>query len=154
MQNRHVTYREIKASLSISMTIIHKILHENLAAKKNYSRWIPYSLSIDQKRIVSIGAKNDKKYNHSALKAVNNIYTGDESWIYAYDPETKQQSTVWVPNPTFQKYFEGNGCLFFGINGHVVIVPLKNRKTVNSEWCTTIYLPEVFEEIRKNNRQC
>ncbi|EFN87503.1 hypothetical protein EAI_05529, partial [Harpegnathos saltator] len=36
------------------------------------------------------------------------IVTGDESWIYtsvyAYEPESKQQSTVWVfqdePNPT------------------------------------------------------
>ena len=30
--------------------------------------------------------------------------TGDESWIYAYESESKQQSTVWVfqdgPNPT------------------------------------------------------
>ncbi|GBP36802.1 Histone-lysine N-methyltransferase SETMAR [Eumeta japonica] len=32
-------------------------------------------------------------------------------------------------------------------------MPLEDRKTVNSEWYTTICLPEVFEEIRKNNRQ-
>ncbi|GBP77556.1 hypothetical protein EVAR_99125_1 [Eumeta japonica] len=36
----------------------------------------------------------------------------------------------------------------FGINGHVVTVLLKNRKTVNSEWYTSICLPEVFEEER------
>ncbi|GBP22511.1 Mariner Mos1 transposase [Eumeta japonica] len=24
------------------------------------------------------------------------IVTGDEPWIYCYDPKTKQQSTVWV----------------------------------------------------------
>ncbi|GBP21659.1 hypothetical protein EVAR_16205_1 [Eumeta japonica] len=30
----------------------------------------------------------------------------------------------------------------------------ENRKTVNSEWYTTICLPEVFEEISKNDRQC
>ncbi|GBP15205.1 hypothetical protein EVAR_92212_1 [Eumeta japonica] len=39
----------------------------------------------------------------SALKAVCNICTGDESWFYAYDLETKQQSMVWMfqdePNP-------------------------------------------------------
>ncbi|GBP38420.1 hypothetical protein EVAR_28219_1 [Eumeta japonica] len=33
------------------------------------------------------------------------------------------------------------------------ITPLENRKTVSSEWYRTICLPEVFEEIRKNNRQ-
>ncbi|GBP35642.1 Mariner Mos1 transposase [Eumeta japonica] len=32
-------------------------------------------------------------------------------------------------------------------------LPLENCKTVNSEWYTTICLPELFEDIRKNNRQ-
>uniref|UniRef100_A0A0R3NWT8 Histone-lysine N-methyltransferase SETMAR n=1 Tax=Drosophila pseudoobscura pseudoobscura TaxID=46245 RepID=A0A0R3NWT8_DROPS len=35
--------------------------------------------------------------------------------------------------------------------GHVATVPLEKRRTVNSEWYTTICLPEVFGEIRKNN---
>ncbi|GBP62878.1 Histone-lysine N-methyltransferase SETMAR [Eumeta japonica] len=43
---------------------------------------------------------------------------------------------------------------FFGVNEHMVIVPLEHRKTVNLEWYTTICLPGVFEEMRKNNRQC
>ncbi|GBP46406.1 hypothetical protein EVAR_36389_1 [Eumeta japonica] len=38
----------------------------------------------------------------------------DESWIYAYDPETKQQSTVWVfqdeLNPTKMSIFEDQLC--------------------------------------------
>lgn len=29
-------------------------------------------------------------------KDVYKILTGDKSWIYAYDPEGKQQSTVWM----------------------------------------------------------
>ncbi|GBP97260.1 hypothetical protein EVAR_70596_1 [Eumeta japonica] len=45
----------------------------------------------------------------------------DESWMYAYDPETKQQSTVWVfqddPNPTkvirAKSTLKAHGCLFF-----------------------------------------
>ncbi|GBP45298.1 hypothetical protein EVAR_29046_1 [Eumeta japonica] len=41
----------------------------------------------------------------------------------------------------------------FVIDGLVVTIPLQNRKSVNSKWYTTICLPEVFEEIRKNNRQ-
>lgn len=162
MQDRHVTYREIEASLGISMTSIYKILHEHLAVKKICSRWIPHNLRIDQKRArVDWCKKMLRKYNQGASKAVYNIYTGDESWIYAYDPETKQQSTVWVfqdePNPT--KVIRSKSTLkqmvacFFGINGHVATVPLEDRKTVNSEWYTTICLPEVFEEIRKNNRQ-
>ncbi|XP_078034039.1 histone-lysine N-methyltransferase SETMAR-like [Augochlora pura] len=42
---------------------------------------------------------------------------------------------------------------FFGKTGHVATVPLEQRRTVNSEWCTTICLPVVFQEIRKTNRR-
>lgn len=162
MQDRHVTYREIEASLGISMTSIHAILHEHLIVKKICSRWIPHNLSVDQKQArVDWCKKMIKKYNRGTSKAVYNIYTGDETWIYAYDPETKQQSTVWVfqdePNPT--KVVRARSTLkqmvacFFGINGHVATVPLENSRTVNSEWYTTICLPEVFEKIRKNSPQ-
>ena len=41
---RHLTYREIEASLGICPTCIHSILHEHLEVKKICSRWIPKSL--------------------------------------------------------------------------------------------------------------
>ncbi|GBP47545.1 hypothetical protein EVAR_40101_1 [Eumeta japonica] len=70
----------------------------------------------------------------------------DESWIYAYDRETKQQSTLWMshdePNPTklirSESTLKQTVACFFSINGHMVTAPLENRKTVNSEWYTTI----------------
>ena len=49
------------------------------------------------------------------------------------------------------KHFQANDRLFFGNTGHVAIVPLEQRRTVNSEWYTIIYLPVVFQEIRKTN---
>ena len=33
----------------------------------------------------------DHKCIQGTSKAVYNIYTGDESWIYTYEPETKLQ---------------------------------------------------------------
>ena len=42
---------------------------------------------------------------------------------------------------------------FSGKTGHVATVPLEQRRTVNSEWYTTIFLPEVFGEIRKTNKR-
>ena len=51
MPDRHVTYRQIKASLGISATIMHSILHEHLAVKKICSRWIPYNLTIAQRKL-------------------------------------------------------------------------------------------------------
>lgn len=141
-QDRHVTYREIGASLGLSMTSIHKILHEHLVVKKICSRWIPHNLTIAQKKQrVDWRKENLKKYNHGTSKAVYNIYTIDESWIYAYEPESKQQSTVWLfqdePNPTkvvrARSTSKQTVACFFGKNGQVATVPLQDRRTINSE---------------------
>ena len=81
----------------------------------------------------------------------NTVVTGDESWIYAYESESKQQSTVWVfqdePNPTKVARARSNSkqmisCVF-GKTGHVAIVPLEQRIIVKSEWYTTICVPVV-----------
>lgn len=162
MQDRHVTYREIEACLGISSTRIHSILHEHLAVKKICSRWIPHNLTIAQKKARVDWCKEMlKKYGRGASKDVYKIVTGDESWIYAYEPETKQQSTVWVfqdePNPTKVTRSRSTSkqmvACFFAKTGHVATVPLEQRRTVNSEWYTTICLPEVFGELRKTNRR-
>ena len=45
-----------------------------------------------------------QKYDSGASKHIYDIVTGYESWIYAYELESKQQLTVWLfqddPNPT------------------------------------------------------
>jgi hypothetical protein len=102
---RNITYEEIEETLGIGAAAVKTILHEHLRVRKIASRWVPHLLSEDQKQ-----ARVDwchfmlKKFDGGRSKSVWNIFTGDESWIYACDPETKQQSTVWVfedePPPT------------------------------------------------------
>ena len=81
-----------------------------------------------------------EKYDHGASKDVYKIVTCDDSWIYAYESETKQQSTVLVfegePNTT--KVVCGKSiarqmiAIFFGKTGHVATVALEQRRTANS----------------------
>ena len=93
-----------------------------------------------------------KKYDRGASKHVYNIVRGGESWIYALEHESKQQS-----NPTKIARLRNTSkqmiACFFGKTGHVAIVPLEQCKTVNSEWCTIICLPVVFQEKGKTNRR-
>ena len=71
MQNRQVTYREIKASLAISFTSIHSILQEHLAVKKICSRCIPQNLTNAQKKVsVDYCKEMLEKYNDAASKNV------------------------------------------------------------------------------------
>ncbi|UYV84852.1 hypothetical protein LAZ67_X003717 [Cordylochernes scorpioides] len=76
-----------------------------------------------------------KKFNEGKSKAVFNIITGDETCIYNFDPETKLQSTLWCSSksPPPKK-----------------IRRAQNRKTVNSDWYTTKFLPAVFEKINRS----
>lgn len=159
-EDRHVTYREIAAILGIGMTSIHSILHEHLEVRKLCARWIPHLLKDDQKKArVKWCKEMIDRFRKGASNAVYNIVTGDESWIYSYEPERKSQSAVWVfqdeENPTkvvrSRSVAKKMVACFFSKNGHVATVALENQKTVNSAWYTTICLPKVFNELRKNN---
>ena len=111
---------------------MHSILHEHLTVKNICSRWISHNLLISQqKACVDWSKEMLQKYDRGASKHVYNIVIGDGSWIYAYKPESKQQSTVWViqdePNPTKitrARSTQMTAC-FFGKTGHVAIVLLE-----------------------------
>ena len=127
-------------------------MHELLTVETICSRWIPHNLSIALRH-------GFKKYDRGASKHVYDIVTGDELWIYVYESESKQQSTVLVfqdkPNPTKVVSARSSSkqmipC-FFEETGHIAIVPLEPSRTVNSEWYTTIGLPVVFQEIRQTH---
>lgn len=162
MADRHTTYHEIRASLGIGMSQIKTILHKHLTVRKLCSRWIPHNLTEVQKKArVTWSLAMLKRFAGGSSNLVWNIVTGDETWIYCYEPETKNQSTVWVfshePKPTKVIRSRSVGkrmiACFFGKSGHVATIPLVERKSINAEWYTTICLPKVVEEVRKTNRR-
>ncbi|GBP48480.1 hypothetical protein EVAR_16149_1 [Eumeta japonica] len=101
--------------------------------------------------------KKKLKYDHGLSSAVYDIVIGDETWMYCYIPERKQQSSVWVfegdSKPTKLKQARSVGKktvgFFFSKTGPVCTIPLEVRKTVNSEWYNTICLPSRLENVRE-----
>nr|XP_012227307.1 PREDICTED: uncharacterized protein LOC105675080 [Linepithema humile] len=155
--NNRCTYRTIQASLGIGMTQIRTILHDHLAVRKLCARWIPHNLTQAQKKArVDWCKKMLKKFDRGQAKSVYDIVTGDESWIYCYESESKRQSAQWVfkdeEKPTKVKRGRNSGkkivAAFFERTDHVVTVPLEDRRTVNAEWYT-ICLPIVFKKVRE-----
>ena len=101
LQDCHVTYHEIEKTLGFTGTSIHSILHEYFIVKKIFS--LCQSL---KKRLVPIGRKkSSKKYDRGVLKHVYNIAMNraNESWIYAYEPESKQQLSPSKWSPVFSE---------------------------------------------------
>ena len=85
MQDRYVTYHEIKTTLDISGTSTHSILHEHLTVKSICSRWIPHNLSTAQKKPrVDWSKEMLQKYDCGASKYVYDIVTGIST-----EPESK-----------------------------------------------------------------
>lgn len=160
--DRHVTYKQIVASLGIGMTAVQTILHDHLGVRKLCARWIPHLLKDEQKKNRVIWCKKMfRKFNSGNSKVVFNIVTGDETWIYSYEPETKRQSAVWVfedelrPTKVVRSRSVSKKMIacFFARTGHVATVALEDRATVNADWNKTICLPEVIDTMRKRNRK-
>ncbi|CAH1966256.1 unnamed protein product [Acanthoscelides obtectus] len=84
-------------------------------------------------------------------KNVYSIVSGDESWIYCFEPENKRQSAVWV--------FQGEEkptkmvATFVSKPGQIATVPLNEQRTVIADWYITICLPKVITELRKIRRR-
>jgi len=73
----------------------HKILTEDLKMRHLASKFMPILLSVDQKQQwldICLDLKENAANNPSFL---SNVITGDKTWVYAYDPETKTQSSQW-----------------------------------------------------------
>ncbi|KAG7308967.1 hypothetical protein JYU34_004823 [Plutella xylostella] len=159
-EDRHVTYEQIRASLSIGMTAIQTILHEKLGVKKLVSRWVPHRLTEEQKSArVNWCRSALQRFNGGSSNAVYNIVSGDESWIYSYEPERKHQSAVWVfegevkPTKVIRSRSVSKKMVasFVSKTGHVATIPLQEQRTVTADWYTTVCLPEVVRELRKTN---
>lgn len=157
-EDRRITYVSIEKSLKIGSAAVNKILHEKLGVRKLVSRWVPKLLSNEQKEArVQWCRKKIDNYQNGSSKRIFDIVTGDESWIYQFDPELKTQSAVWVfPNenpPTKIKRSRSVGkkmvASFFSASGHIATITLEDQRTVNSEWYVTKCLPAVFEKIKE-----
>ena len=81
----------------------------------------------------------------------------DETWIYFYDMQTKQQRSKWifedeVPD-TIPKQFTAVGkrmfAIFFTTRGLLEFVMLPAKHNVTSAWYTEICLPKVFQAVEK-----
>lgn len=157
-EDNRITYREIEAGLSISMTTINKILHEHLGVKKICARWIPHNLAeLEKEARVKWCLKMIQRFNQGESNATYDIITGDETWIYCYEPETKRQSMQWVfpgeEHPTKIKRGRSTDkqmiATFICRTGHIASVALPKKTTVTAHWYTTVCLPEVFKKVRE-----
>lgn len=159
-EDPHITYCEIEEVLKIASTSVNTILHECLHVQKRFACWVPHLITEGQKRQrVEWCEFMIRKYRGGESKDTYDIITGDETWIYCYNPELDQQSRVWcfeseLP-PTKTRRPRGVGkrmvASFFSKTGHIATIEVDDRPTEDSDWYVNHCLPKVFAEWRKKH---
>ena len=152
----NVTYERIQEELNNSSGIVHSILHDALQLRKLCARWIPHATSTAEKCQSELPQGNAQMFDHGRYRDVSKIITGDESWFYHYDAQTKQQSRQWCevgegPPMIVRKtqYTETDVRYYFNTTGDKSVVPLQPGETINSTWSTKSCLPEVIDAIHE-----
>jgi histone-lysine N-methyltransferase SETMAR len=81
--------------LNLDRKTVRKILTEDLGMRKVSAKMVPRILSDEQKQqrldVCSVLSHQLPEENN----VLDRVITGDESWCFQYDPETKCQSMQW-----------------------------------------------------------
>jgi histone-lysine N-methyltransferase SETMAR len=80
----------------ISRSLLHEIVSEKLAYRKLCARWVPKQLTEEHKMKRRASALAFlTRYREQEDDFLNQIVTGDETWVSHTTPETKRQSMEW-----------------------------------------------------------
>ncbi|UYV78080.1 hypothetical protein LAZ67_16000042 [Cordylochernes scorpioides] len=119
---RRITYQQLGKSVGIGTAAINTIINDHLKYRKLVSRWVPHSLTEDQKlgRVTKLG------FTILIQKQNGNLLFGA------------------LQNHLLLRKFAELKV------GFIDIVNLEDGKTVNSDWRTTKFLPAVFEKVKQS----
>ena len=91
------TVQEIKELSGIHSSSVLKIFREQLGLHKICARWVPHLLTDEQKQSrVRLASQVIEKYDKCDPRHLEEIVTGDETWIYHFQPDSKAKHKVWV----------------------------------------------------------
>jgi len=150
--DHRLTVRMIGEQLGLTHTTVHQILTNDLEMRKICAKMVPKILSQDQKNNRRDRCLDFLEQIENDPSFLERVITGDESWIFEYDPETKRQSQEWhtSASPRQKKGRMSKSKIksmlicFFDSQGivHKVFVP--QGQTVNQH-----FYKEVLEKLRK-----
>ncbi|XP_064469819.1 protein GVQW3-like [Ornithodoros turicata] len=140
--NRRLIIRELAEECGISVGSCYKILTEKLRMHRVAAKFVLRLMTEDQKanRVRVCQELLDRSEEDEDFFSM--IITGDESWVYGYDVETKVQSSQWVgetsPRPKKARQVRSNVkvmlTVFFDAKGIVHHEYLPQGSTVNQTY--------------------
>lgn len=154
--DRCVSLKLIEEMTDIPRTTVHRILVDDLGKRKVCARFVPHSLTEDQKAArvehcadMKTSADNDPTF-------LQNIITADETWCFQYEPKTKRQSAEWIGSdeskPKKLRYQKSKVktmlIVFFDSKGIVHKEFIPSGQTVNGQYYLTI-LDRLWKRVHR-----
>ncbi|PNF20516.1 hypothetical protein B7P43_G06298 [Cryptotermes secundus] len=133
LQDRRLTIQDLRNALGLSYGICQRILSEELNMRRIAAKFVPRLLQNEQKQHRLEVCRELQQQLQEDPNFLSKVVTGDESWVYGYNPESKQQSSQWKspssPRPKKARQVKSNIksmlICFFDIDGivHKEFVP-------------------------------
>jgi len=153
---RRVTIDEIAVEFNMSHGSAYNIVNDDLRFRKVCSRCVPRQLSDDHKHAwQTICQENLDRHACEGDAFLHRIVTGDESWVYHFEPESKRQSMQWKhPLSLGNKKFKTKASagkvmltIIFYVNGPTLVHFQEKGQTVTSARYSDMLLKEVRPAI-------
>ncbi len=156
-EDRRVTVRQVAQKCSMSLDSAWKIMKTDKHLEKLAPKVVPHLLSDDQKQFRKTISERNLELIRGEESLIDRIVTTDESWIFSYDPRTKQADMEWTPpeDPRPVKVRRSRSqsrtrlTVFFDSKG-IVYTEFKDEGTVTSE----IYIQTLRKFREAMRRKC
>ena len=153
-EDARYTMQEIEELSGIHSSSVLKILCERLGLRKICARWVPHVLTDEQKQSrVRLASQVIEKYDKCDPRHLEEIVTGDETWIYHFQPDSKAKNRVWVSSEgdrpvivhhskTFSRMLYA---IFFDSKGPVLQIPVPKGSSVTGKFYREIVLTQLVD---------
>lgn len=146
------TVKNIANSIGISEGSVHEILTKKLGLRKVCARWVPHLLTTDQKKMrVTCSKKLLKQFKLFDSRALSNMLTGDETWVYMFEPQRRGDNKQWrgkhQKRPVVAKRQKSSKkilyTIFFNHLGPVVQIPTPSGKSITGTYYKNVVLKQI-----------
>jgi len=91
LEDRRISAKSVARQLVISCKRVGSIIHEDLDIRKHSAKWIPKCLNADKKsQRFQSSEQLLEFFRRDPNDFLLRFLTMDKTWLYHYDPETKQ----------------------------------------------------------------
>ena len=93
--DRHLSVRLIADQVGLPKFIVHEIIMTELQMREVCAKLVPKVLTDEQKENRVSISRELLDHVRGDPDFLEQVITGDETWVFEYDPETKRQSSEW-----------------------------------------------------------